>query len=156
MRLLTAVTQVRPAGPSDAQNLAQLCAEHAAYERIPYEARGHAQRLREALHAGRLKAWVLESAEEGGYLGYAACTLDFATLTGRPFLHLDCLYLRPEARGRGLGSRLLEAAFAYGRDRGCRQVQWQTPDWNEGAIRFYARAGATHALKARFSLALTP
>lgn len=36
---------VRPACAADAPTLAHLCAAHAAYERLPYTAAGHAARL---------------------------------------------------------------------------------------------------------------
>ncbi|SCK59058.1 hypothetical protein H180DRAFT_05647 [Streptomyces sp. WMMB 322] len=35
---------------------------------------------------------------------------------------------------------------------GLGEVQWQTPSWNEGAIRIYDRPGTTRQDKARFTL----
>ena len=35
---------------------------------------------------------------------------------------------------------------------GCEAMQWQTPVWNEGAIRFYDRLGATRLAKQRYTL----
>jgi len=32
------------------------------------------------------------------------------------------------------------------------EIQWQTPDWNENAARFYLREGASMLPKARFTL----
>jgi GNAT superfamily N-acetyltransferase len=142
---------LRPALAADAGVLACLCAAHAAYEQIPHDAEGHAERLARALEDGRLHAWL--GWMEGHAVGYASATLDYATLAARPFLHLDCLYLEPAARGRGLGRALLEAAVGRARALGCEQLQWQTPVWNEGAIRFYDRLGATRLPKQRYTLA---
>lgn len=143
---------LRPACAADALVLARLCCAHAAHERMPHLGVGHAERLADALVAGRLRAWL--GLLEGEPLGYASATLDFSTLAARPFLHLDCLYLQPAARGQGLGGELLAAVVRAARALGCEQLQWQTPVWNADAIRFYDRLGATRLEKQRFTLAL--
>lgn len=143
---------VRPAGVADARALACLCAAHAAYERISHDGEGHAERLAEALHAGRLRAWLGVLAEAP--VGYASATPDFSTLAARPYLHLDCLFLLPSARGHGLGRELMAAVAAHARDMGATQLQWQTPVWNTDAIRFYDGMGATRLAKCRYTMAL--
>ncbi|MCU7372364.1 GNAT family N-acetyltransferase [Paucibacter sp. O1-1] len=139
--------------PGDAAVLAALCREHACYERLaPCNDDGFEARLAAALAAGRLQAWLAGRREEA--LGYASLTLDFATLSARPFAHLDCLYLRPAARGQGLGACLLHEVKQCAVALGCAELQWQTPDWNEAAVRFYLRAGATLRDKKRFAMSL--
>ena len=66
---------------------------------------------------------------------------------------MDCLYLREEARGAGLGPHLVREIAQLARQLGCSTVQWQTPIWNERAIRFYQRLGAIGKQKVRFFLA---
>lgn len=149
----TATQVVRAAVPADATTLAPLCADHAAYERLPYSAAGHVQRLQAALASGQLHAWLLEE-QGGGAVGYASATLDFATLSGQRFAHMDCLYLAHAARGQGGGQLLVQAVLAFARAQGCSTLQWQTPDWNVDAMRFYARLGATASPKLRYTLAL--
>jgi GNAT superfamily N-acetyltransferase len=143
---------VRPARATDALTLARLCAAHAAYERIPYSPQAHAERLADALDTCRLRAWLGWLGADA--VGYASATPDFSTLAGAPFLHLDCLYLEPAARGLGLGRELLAAVAGHARALGCTQLQWQTPVWNADAIRFYNRLGATRLEKQRYTLAL--
>lgn len=145
-------TQVRPAQVGDAQALATLCRAHAAFEELPYQADGHASRLAQALENAQLHAWVAE--RNGNIVGYASATLDFSTLCARTFVHLDCLYLDPEARNRALGSALMAAVAEFGRRQGCCDMQWQTPAWNEGALRFYDRSGARRLVKQRYTLPL--
>ncbi|HEX5738651.1 MAG TPA: GNAT family N-acetyltransferase [Hydrogenophaga sp.] len=143
---------LRPAHAADAPDLARLCAAHAAYEQMAHEPEGHAERLAQALKGERLRAWICLL--NGQPVGYASATLDFATLTAQPFLHLDCLYLEPTARGQGLGGELLEAVASCARALGCAQLQWQTPAWNAPAMRFYDRLGATRLEKQRYTLVL--
>ncbi|MDD5031246.1 MAG: GNAT family N-acetyltransferase [Rhodoferax sp.] len=143
---------VRVALPDDAEVLVALCADHAAFERLPYKSVGHAERLQKALAIGLVWAWLLE--QDGRAVGYASVTLDFATLSAQRFAHLDCLYLAPAARGQGGGQALMQVVQDFARKQGCRTLQWQTPDWNHAAMRFYARLGATALAKRRFTLAL--
>lgn len=143
---------VRPASVADAPALARLCAAHATYERLSPTPTDHAARLADALAVGRLQAWLGWLGGEA--IGYSSATQDFSTLAGAPFLHLDCLYLEPAARGLGLGRELLAAVAGHARALGCTQLQWQTPVWNADAIRFYDRLGATRLEKQRYTLAL--
>lgn len=143
---------IRAATPDDAADLAQLCRAHAAYEGLPYQTEGHALRLGAALEDGRVQAWLLM--QDGQAAGYAAATLDFSTLSARPFLHLDCLYVDDALRGQGWGSALMATVRRHAGTKGCAELQWQTPAWNEGAIRFYDRSGAMCTLKQRYVLAI--
>lgn len=65
---------------------------------------------------------------------------------------MDCLYLTETSRGHGLGPLLMAAVGAEAGRLGLPEVQWQTPAWNESAIRFYDRLGATSKEKRRYSL----
>jgi GNAT superfamily N-acetyltransferase len=156
MRVLSSLEemslQVRAALPRDAHALSTLCAAHASYERLPYCASGHSERLHDALIHGLLHCWLLVQHDEA--LGYASLTLDFATLGASRFAHLDCLYLEPVARGQGGGHMLMLAVQSFAKEQGCKELQWQTPEWNNGAIRFYQRFGADVAGKRRFVLPL--
>jgi GNAT superfamily N-acetyltransferase len=144
---------VRRATAADAPLLARLCEAHSAYEKLPFNPQGHAERLAEALSADRLHVWL--ALVDGEVVGYASVTLDYSTLTAQPFLHLDCLYLDEHARGMGLGAVLFSRVKSLGQELGCANVQWQTPEWNAPGIRFYDRTGASRLEKHRYTLALS-
>lgn len=143
---------IRRLGPDDTETLLDLCAEHARYEGSPFRRGEQPRRWREALAAvpPRFFGWILEL--EGAPRGFATASVEYSTWQARDYLHLDCLYLRPETRGAGWGSRLLCRVIEQGRALGCPEVQWQTPPWNEKAIGFYESHGATSRPKARFFL----
>ena len=143
---------VRVASLDDAAMLVPLCAAHAAYERLPYSAAGHEKRLQAALASGQLHAWLLE--QDRVAVGYASLTLDYATLSGQRFAHMDCLYLAPTARGHGGGQALMHAVQTFAVRQGCAELQWQTPHWNHDAMRFYTRLGAAASSKQRYTLPL--
>lgn len=143
---------IRRARLGDLDGVVGLCAEHARYERAEYDAAGKAERLASALFgaAPRLHAWV--AALDGALIGYATATAEFSTWRAAEYLHLDCLYVRDGQRGAGVGAALLGAVMQFAREHGYPQVQWQTPQWNGDAARFYRRQGATDQAKLRFVL----
>ena len=46
-------------------------------------------------------------------------------------------------RGKGIGEALLKHLARLAVNRGCGRFEWSVLDWNEGAIRFYEKMGAT-------------
>lgn len=53
------------------------------------------------------------------------------------------LRVRPEDRGRGIGTRLVAAAADWARARGCTELKVETQNTNVAACRFYERCGFT-------------
>lgn len=148
-----AQVSVRHARPGDLPEVARLAAEHAAYEKADPPAPRLADRLHTLLFTTatpRLRCLVAELVD-GTLVGYATCEPAISTWDGCEYLHMDCLYLRPGHRGLGLGPLLMDAVAAEARALGIAEIQWQTPVWNDGAIRFYRRLGAREKDKLRFS-----
>ncbi|MEV7521075.1 GNAT family N-acetyltransferase [Streptomyces sp. NPDC091371] len=144
---------IRRALVGDLPRLVELIHEHVAYEKSAPRPPGLAERLGPRIFAEGARLWVLLAENpDGEVAGYAACSEEFAFWDGRPYLHMDCLYLAEEARGHGLGAALMDAVADLARELGLDHVEWQTPDWNEGAIRFYDRLGATGRPKRRYAL----
>ena len=143
---------IRSVKLSDVVALVDLCAEHAAYEKAAYEPEGKAEKLRAALfeHPQCLYAWVIEV--EKKRVGFATATLEYSTWDAAYFLNMDCLYLKEEARGHGLGEQLVLEVVKLAKEKQCVNVQWQTPTWNTRGIHFYERLGASSKPKVRFFL----
>lgn len=72
--------------------------------------------------------------------------LGFAVLFDLPELvfarrcgNLDDLFVRPEARGRGIARALIAAALDLGRARGWSHLRWIVPEGDAAAIALYER-----------------
>jgi len=111
-----------------------------------------AERMGELVASARLYLFVARIA--GNPIGYATMTRDVSTWGAAEYAHLDCLFVTDGQRDAGIGLLLIDAVRGHARSLGIRELQWQTPPWNEGAIRFYTRLGARQETKERFALSL--
>jgi ribosomal protein S18 acetylase RimI-like enzyme len=145
---------IRPAIADDLPELVELCALHAAYENAPYDPGGKQQKLAAALFSSVPVLFAQVAEQRGKLLAYATATREFSTWNGDYFLHMDCLFVLEQARGNGLGERLLLQIRQLAKNLECTHIEWQTPQDNTDAIRFYRRLGATARPKQRFMLTL--
>jgi GNAT superfamily N-acetyltransferase len=67
----------------------------------------------------------------------------FSTFKGRRDIFLEDLFVMPEHRGHGIGLALFRHLAGIARDGQCRRIEWRVLDWNQPAIDFYRRIGAT-------------
>ncbi len=95
------------------------------------------------LFGARPYAEVLIAQDDDGHaVGFALFFHNFSTFLGRPGIYLEDLFVRPEARGRGLGKALLVSLGRLARERDCGRIEWAVLDWNEPSIAFYNSLGA--------------
>jgi GNAT superfamily N-acetyltransferase len=134
--------RIRRAQPSDVDTMVQLVHELADYERAPEQCHLTPTQLHAALFAPApaLFAHVAELHNE--IVGIALWFLNFSTWDGVHGIYLEDLYLRPVARGEGLGKAMLAALAEECVERGYSRLQWWVLDWNEPAIGFYRALGA--------------
>ncbi len=55
--------------------------------------------------------------------------------------YLQDLYADPEVRGKGVGSKLIEAVYQAADDAGAPSVYWMTQEFNTNARKLYDRIG---------------
>jgi GNAT superfamily N-acetyltransferase len=144
------VITVRFAVPGDLDAVVKLCIEHAAYEKASIHCRMLTNRLHRFLFAPDPRAWCGVADDRGHLVGYATWSREFSTWHAAEYVHMDCLYVRSESRNGGVGALLLQFVGDAAAMMGCSFVEWQTPDWNLDAIRFYDRSGAVRSQKTRY------
>lgn len=133
---------IRPACRNDLPLIAQFIRDLAAYERLAHEVRFDEAELGERLFGARPYAEVLIGEIDAVPQGFALFFHNFSTFEGKPGVYLEDLFVRPEARGSGLGTALLARLAAIAEERGCARLEWWVLDWNEPAIGFYKKLGA--------------
>jgi GNAT superfamily N-acetyltransferase len=103
-----------------------------------------------------LSRWGLLAARvEDRRVGGAAVAFDTPGITmlegRRDLAALWDIRVAKDVRGRGIGSRLFEAAEAWAVARGCRQLKIETQNINVQACRFYVRQGCVLGAIQRFA-----
>ena len=135
--------EIRTATEADVPVILQLIRDLATYERAPEAVVATEAGLREVLFGAKPSAEVLLALEKTEPVGFAVYFYNFSTWLGRAGLYLEDLFVRPEMRGKGYGRALLIRLAQIAKERGCGRMEWAVLDWNEPAIQFYRKLGAT-------------
>jgi GNAT superfamily N-acetyltransferase len=133
---------IRPAAAADLPLIAQFIRDLAEYEKLAHEVRFDEAVLGDRLFGRRPYAEVLIGEFDGTPQGFALFFHNFSTFEGKPGVYLEDLFVRPEARGSGLGKALLKRLAQIAIERDCARLEWWVLDWNEPAIGFYKKLGA--------------
>lgn len=136
-------TQIRPAAPADAGAIFGLMIELAEFEKLMHMFIATEAGVHDALFGARPSAEALVAEENGHIVGYALFFQNYSTFLGKRGLFLEDLYVKPVTRGSGLGTKMLRALAALAVERQCGRFEWTVLDWNQNAIGFYEKMGAT-------------
>ena len=134
---------LRPATPADCPAIVGLIRELAVFEKLEHLVVVTPETLEPQLFGPRPAAEAVVAEVDGQVVAFALFFTNFSTFLGKPGLYLEDLYVQPAHRGSGLGKALLQHLAALAVDRGCGRFEWCVLDWNENAIRFYEKMGAT-------------
>jgi GNAT superfamily N-acetyltransferase len=133
---------IRPSARADLPLIAQFIRDLAEYERLSAEVRFDEAVLGDRLFGPRPYAEVLIGEIDGAPQGFALFFHNFSTFEGKPGVYLEDLFVRPGARGSGLGKALLQRLAQIAVERDCARLEWWVLDWNEPSIQFYKKLGA--------------
>jgi len=134
---------IRAATPADVAAIVRLIHGLAEFEKLTHLVRVTPESLAPHLFGARPVAEAVIAERAGRVVAFALFFTNFSTFLAQPGLYLEDLFVDPDERGRGIGEALLTrlAQLAVERDYG--RFEWSVLDWNEHAIRFYERMGAT-------------
>ncbi len=139
----TAAFTLRPAELRDLAAIVALIRELAEFEQLLHMVQATPEKLLPHLFGDKpvAEAWVAEVDSE--VVAFALFFTNFSTFLSQPGLYLEDLYVQPSHRSLGLGRALLTRLAQLAVERGCGRFEWSVLDWNESAIRFYQKMGAT-------------
>ena len=134
--------RIRSAVADDVPLILSFIRDLAEYEKLPHEVVATEELLRQALFGPRPFAEVIIATLGDEPVGFALFFHNFSTFLGLPGIYLEDLFVRPAARGQGVGRQLLVHLARLARERGCGRLEWAVLDWNEPAMKFYRGLGA--------------
>ncbi len=133
--------KLRFAEKNDASLILEFIKELAVYEKMLHEVVATEEILIESLFE-RKAAEVIIGEYNDEPVAFALFFHNFSTFLGRPGLYLEDLYVRPEMRGKGIGTIMLAFLAKLAVERNCGRLEWWCLDWNEPSIQFYKQMGA--------------
>jgi GNAT superfamily N-acetyltransferase len=133
---------IRNAAPEDGPLILAFIRELADYERLLHEVRATPVDIDAMLFGAAPRAFCDLAILDGEAVGFAFWFYNLSTFEGRHGLYLEDLYVRPAARGRGVGKALLARLARRCVDEGLARMEWAVLDWNAPAIAFYDSLGA--------------
>jgi GNAT superfamily N-acetyltransferase len=136
------IISIRPAGAHEVPLVLEFIRQLAVYERLEHEVQATTADIAAALFGPRPYAEVVFACLDEVPVGFALFFQTFSTFVGKPGIYLEDLFVRPQARGRGIGKRLLAWLARTTLERGCARLDWAVLDWNAPSIAFYRSLGA--------------
>ncbi|TDN69018.1 GNAT family N-acetyltransferase [Paraburkholderia sp. BL10I2N1] len=134
---------IRSATPADVGAIFALMHELAEFEKLTHLFVATEDAVHDALFGARSSSEALVAEADGRIVGYALFFHNYSTFLGRRGLYLEDLYVQPTQRGSGLGTCMLRRLAALAVERQCGRFEWSVLDWNQPAIDFYEKLGAT-------------
>jgi GNAT superfamily N-acetyltransferase len=133
--------EIRRAQPGDETAIMAMIHGLAEFEKEPHEVVNTAERLAiDLFEKKHCEATVALQDQE--IIGFALFYTAYSTWKG-PVLYLEDLFVKPEFRGTGAGSKLFDEVVSIAESRGHLRMDWQVLQWNVDAISFYERKNAT-------------
>lgn len=134
---------LRWATPEDAATILRFIRELAEYEREPDAVEATESILDAQLRESPPPFECVIAELDGAPVGMALFFHTYSTWRAKRGIWLEDLYVTPSARGRGVGAALLRRLARLTVERGCGRLEWSVLDWNQPAIGFYRKLGAT-------------
>jgi GNAT superfamily N-acetyltransferase len=121
-----------------------LIRELAEFEKLTHLLQVTPEKLRPHLFGEKPVAETMVAEAAGGeVVAFALFFTNFSTFLAQPGLYLEDLYVKATHRRRGIGEALLRRVGQLAAERHCGRFEWSVLDWNEDAIRFYEKMGAS-------------
>jgi len=133
---------IRIARADDCATILGFIRDLAEYEKLAHEVVADEAQLRATLFGARPAAEVLIAERGSEALGFALFFTSYSTFLAKPGLYLEDLFVRPAARGAGVGGALMAACAKLCVERNYGRFEWSVLDWNEPALKFYRSLGA--------------
>jgi GNAT superfamily N-acetyltransferase len=134
--------QIKKASEEDAPVILELIRALADYEKLSGACTATEEQIRQTLFGARPAAEALLASDGAETVGFAVFFTNYSTFLAKPGIYLEDLFVKPHARGKGIGKALLAQIARLAVERGCGRVEWSVLDWNTPSIRFYESLGA--------------
>jgi GNAT superfamily N-acetyltransferase len=135
--------RIEPASKGQVPLILHFIRQLAEYEELLHKVEADETRIEESLFGEKPCAEVVIAYLGEDPAGFAIFFSTYSTFLGRPGIYLEDLFVDPKFRGFGVGKAILVHLAKLVRERGGARLEWSVLNWNEPAIQFYKKLGAT-------------
>ncbi|MDF2543297.1 MAG: GCN5-related N-acetyltransferase [Herbinix sp.] len=132
---------LRFATEQDVPSILEFIKGLAEYEKMADQVIATEEILQDSLFV-RKAAEVIIAEYQSVPAAFALFFHNFSTFLGKPGIYLEDIYVKPEFRDKGIGSKMISYLAKLAVERNCDRLEWVCLDWNEPSIRFYKQIGA--------------
>jgi GNAT superfamily N-acetyltransferase len=132
--------ELREGTPDDVPLILSFIRSLAEFEKL--EVQTNEDILRNSLFNNNPNAFTLLAFIDNKPAAYIIYFFTFSTLLGKRGLWLEDLYVKPEYRGKGIGTALLSYMAKFAVQNDCGRFEWAVLNWNTNAINLYTGFGA--------------
>jgi ribosomal protein S18 acetylase RimI-like enzyme len=144
---------VATAGEEDLDELLELMRAYCDfYEVDPPQQRLRALALALIADPERQGVQLIARDGAGSAVGFATLYWSWSTSRAAPLGVMNDLFVHPQARGRRIGERLIEACLRRCAEHGAEEMEWQTAPENTPAQALYDRVGGRRERWLAYSL----
>ena len=133
---------VKKASEKEISVIVILLREFAEFENLSEFCEVTEEKLKDAMFGENAFVEGLITFDGETPIGYTLFYPNFASFRGQKGLYLEDIYIKQDCRGKGVGEMMLRHLARIAKERGCERIDFQVPDWNTPAIKFYEKLGA--------------
>jgi GNAT superfamily N-acetyltransferase len=135
-------SHLRPALPSDLNDIFALVRANIEHDGSLHLFRGTPENLTDHLFQHPYVEAVIAE-QDSRVVGLALVYTTYSTFLTKPGLFIEDLFVLPDYRSQGIGKALLAELSRQVVERDYGRLEWRVRTWNQRAIDFYQRIGAT-------------
>ncbi|MES2480273.1 MAG: GNAT family N-acetyltransferase [Bacteroidota bacterium] len=129
---------IRPAKREDCPAMMELVRELAVFEKAPEQVTVTLAHFEESGFGQQPVWWAFVSEVDGKIVGMALYYIRYSTWKGQR-MYLEDIIVSESYRGKGLGTKMMDALIREAQEKKFSGMLWQVLDWNEPAIQFYKK-----------------
>ena len=134
--------RIKQATEEDVPLILTFIRELAQHERALDRVSATEDGLQVTLFGPRPYAEAVLAYQDDEPVAFAIYFFSYTSFSALPGLYLEDIFVRPSARGFGVGRRLMAFLAQRAVERNCARMEWSVLNWNEPAIRFYKKLSA--------------
>lgn len=134
---MTEIT-IRTATAKDVPAMMALVRELAEFEQAPDEVANTEAKMIEEGFGQNPAFQAIVTEVDDKVVGMSVFYYSYSTWKGKS-IYIDDIIVNEAFRGKGIGSKLMEATILRAKQENVGKLHWQVLDWNEPAIRFYKK-----------------